>query len=80
MHAERDHEWAGVLQGGLIQIADQAAHVPQGKPWRKRTHRHQAELAGFRFEGVAEADTALPDLEAESRGLLTWSRNSRPVS
>ena len=64
MHAERDHERAGVLQGGLVEVADQAAHVPQREARREGTHGQQAQLAAFGLGWVAELDAGLADEES----------------
>ena len=63
MHAERDHEGAGVLQGGLVEVADQGAHVPQREARREGTHGQQAKFAAFGLGRVAELDAGLADEE-----------------
>jgi hypothetical protein len=71
LHAERDHERAGVLQGGLVQVADQAAHVPQREAWREGTHRQQAQLAASRLGRVAELDAGLADPKSRVERSIT---------
>ena len=64
VHAQREQERAGVLQRALVEVADQAAGVPQREARREGAHRHQAKL-GLQVGGrVGQADALAVDAQA----------------
>ena len=68
MHTQRDHERTWVLERGLVEIADEAAHVPECEARRKRSHRQQAQLAALLLGRIAQLDPGLTD--GEVRGAI----------
>ena len=64
VHAQREQERAGVLQRALVEVADQAAGVPQREARREGAHRHQAKLGLQVGGGVGQADALAVDAQA----------------